>query len=182
MNSRGNQKAKDSKGLKGRGGRGGKREGAGRKAKPKEIDPIALLKVRKQLYIDGLSKGKTKLQAGLDAGYAESTARNAKSHIETKDVQEAFSQLIQRTIPPEKIAARILEGMDATETKFYSYQGLVFDQENVIAWDTRLDATRMAAEYGKYHVQKTKVEGEVEVKGPLVILTSVPRPGAAEKK
>jgi hypothetical protein len=142
--------------------RGGKRKGAGRKASLKKLDVLAQLTLRKRLYLDGLAQGKTKQQSALDAGYAESTAKTAKAHIETADVQGAFAELIQAVIPSEKIVARIAEGLDATETKLYAFQGMIFDREDLIAWTERREYAKLAAEFGRYFVQTQKTEGEVE--------------------
>lgn len=149
--------------------RGGKRDGAGR---PREIKPddkkkgvsFEELSLRKQKYLSGRASGKTKYQAALDAGYAETTARTAKQHIETDDVREAFARLIQSVIPAEKVVARIAEGMDAIETKFYAFQGMVFDREDCVAWTERREYTKLAAEYGQYFVPTSKTEGEVDHK------------------
>jgi hypothetical protein len=143
--------------------RGGKREGAGRKAAPKKDDPLKLLSARKRMYLEGLAKGKTKRQSALDAGYAESVAKNAKAHIETPDVRKAFSELIQQVIPAEKIVARIAEGLDAMETKVFSFQGMVFDQTDMIAWSERREYAKLAAEYGEYFMP---VPQKVEHSGP----------------
>lgn len=145
--------------------RGGKRKGAGRKPKTKE-DHLAALTARKRAYVAGLAQGKTKRQAALDAGYTESVARTAKAHIETEDVKQAFAELIQRIIPSEKIAARIAEGLDATYVKLFAFQGMVFDREEVIAWDERREYTKLAAEYGGYFVptQRQQIEGSLQLK------------------
>lgn len=154
--------------------RGGKRPGSGRKgskaeagskkpAAAKKADPLALLSARKRMYLESLAEGKTKRQSALDAGYSESVARTAKEHIETEDVREAFAALIREKVPAEKIAARIAEGLDAMETKFYSFQGMVFDEKDVISWTERREYAKLAAEYGAYFVpkQERKLSGHI---------------------
>lgn len=148
-------------------GRGGKRKGAGR-PKPKE-DPLAQLSLRKRIYVEGLSQGKTKMQAALDAGYAESVAKTAKQHIETDDVREAFAQLIRATIPAEKIVGRIAEGLDAMETKLFSFQGLVFDREDMISWTERREYAKLAAEFGGYFKPTQRTEGDVNHSGEVKV-------------
>jgi hypothetical protein len=105
-------------------------------------------------------------QSALDAGYAESVARTAKEHIETPDVQKAFAALIQSVIPAEKIVARIAEGLDAMETKVFSFQGMIFDQTDMIAWSERREYAKLAAEYGQYFVPSLdmNVKGEALTK------------------
>lgn len=144
--------------------RGGKREGAGRKATTKvaekkaaKLDLLAAgLSLRHRIYLEKRAEGKTKFQSALDAGYAESVARTAKQHIETPDVQKAFAALIQAVIPAEKIVARIVEGLDAVETKLFSFQGMVFDEVNMVAWTERREYAKLAAEYGEYFVASPK--------------------------
>jgi hypothetical protein len=144
--------------------RGGKRPGAGRKASPAKADPLKALSLRKRLYLKSRADGKTKFQSALDAGYAESVAKTAKEHIETPDVRTAFAALIQAVIPSEKIVARIAEGLDAMETKCYAFQGMVFDQVDMVAWTERREYAKMAAEYGEYFApaaQKMEHSGKV---------------------
>lgn len=151
--------------------RGGKRPGSGRKATAKKAekpDPLEALSARKRIYLQSLVNGKTKRQAALDAGYAESVAKTAKEHIETPDVQKAFAALIQSVIPAEKIVARIAEGLDAMETKVFSFQGMIFDQTDMIAWTERREYAKLAAEYGSYFVtspQKIQHSGKVTLEG-----------------
>lgn len=138
--------------------RGGARPGSGRKpapkkpAKPEKPDPLVALSARKRIYLESLVTGKTKRQAALDAGYAETVARTAKQHIETPDVQKAFAALIRSVIPAEKIVARLAEGLDAMETRIFSFQGMIFDSTEMIAWTERREYTKLAAEYGEYFV------------------------------
>jgi hypothetical protein len=96
-------------------------------------------------------------------------ARNAKARIETADVRDGFSELIQAVIPAEKIVARIAEGLDATETKLYAFQGMIFDREDLISWTERREYARLAAEMGRYFVPTQKTEGEVEHTGDVKI-------------
>src|SRR6267143_6520511 len=92
------------------------------------------LSKRKQKYIEGVADGKSKFEAAIAAGYSESTALSAKAHIETPDVRAAFSKLIRERIPARRIVARISEGLDAKETKFFQHEGEVKETRNVIAW------------------------------------------------
>lgn len=155
--------------------RGGKRPGAGRKGAAKKPDPLATLSARKRIYLESLVTGKTKRQSALDAGYAETVARTAKEHIETPDVRKAFAALIQSVIPAEKIVARIAEGLDAMETKIYAFQGMISDQQELVAWSERREYAQLAAEWGGYFVP---AEQSVALTGTLGVqlVNSVPRP------
>lgn len=121
----------------------------------------------KRKYIKGLAEGKTKKQAAMDAGYAESTAENAKHKIETPDVRAEFQRVIRGAVPMPLIGQRIREGIDAEETKFFQKDGAVVEQRNVIAWSERRAYTELAAEYGGYFVPRS----EIEVSKPLNEMT-----------
>lgn len=61
-------------------------------------------------------------KAALLAGYPESVANIAGDRIrKKKKVAKAFQMLMQEICPAEKIATRIAEGLDAMETKTFSY-------------------------------------------------------------
>lgn len=109
------------------------------------------LSPRKRKYVDGRAKGLSKKDAALAAGYSESVALKAKSHIETPEVRAAFAQLMRKKIPAERIAQRISEGLDAMETKFFQKDGVVTDRRDVIAWSERRQYASLAAELGGYH-------------------------------
>lgn len=134
----------------------------------------ASLPAKKQAYIEGRIAGKSKRQAALDAGYSTSMADHATDKIETRDVREAFAALIRETVPPERIAKAISEGLDAMETKFFSSEGEVKDSRDVIAWTERRQYAELAAEYGGYHAPD---KGDREQAGGVIlILPDSPRP------
>ena len=101
--------------------------------------------------MQGRLDGKSKKQAALDAGFSETKADHVADKIETRDVREAFARLVREMVPPEFIAKTIADGMAATETKFFSHEGLVQDQRDVPAWSERRQYAEIAAEYGGYH-------------------------------
>lgn len=113
-------------------------------------DPLRNLTARKRIYVKGIAAGLTKKQAALDAGYSVSVAEKAKSHIETAELRDAFSRLIRLRIPAHKISARIAEGLDAMETKFFQKDGLVTDSRDVINWAERRAYAQLATEFGGY--------------------------------
>ena len=78
---------------------------------------------KKQLYVEARLEGKSRRASALTAGYSESMA-NHPYKIETKDVRDAFAALMREAVPPERIAKTIAEGMGATETKFFSHEGV----------------------------------------------------------
>jgi hypothetical protein len=105
---------------------------------------------RKLAYVQGRLDGKSKKQAALAAGFSETMADHAADKIETRDVREAFARLVREMVPPELIAKTIADGMAATETKFFSHEGMVQDQRDVPAWSERRQYAELAAEYGGY--------------------------------
>lgn len=106
---------------------------------------------KKLNYVKERLKGKSKQQAALAAGYAATTARNVADAIETPDVKALFQRLIQQRIPMEKIAARLEEGMDATEVKVFATKEGIVMSDPLIAWTERRKYAELAAQYGGYH-------------------------------
>jgi len=121
---------------------------------------LETLPPRKAAYVRGRLDGKSKKEAALDAGFSETMAEHAADKIETSDVREAFALLIREMIPPEQIAKAIVEGMTATETKFFSHEGVVQDQRQVPAWSERRQYAELAAEYGGYHKPSKGDQGQ----------------------
>lgn len=105
------------------------------------------LRARQKKYLEGLAMGKTRQQALDYAGYSETTR---PCRVENSSVKAAFTKLMQRAAPAHKVAARIAEGLDATETKFFQKDGIVTDQKDVINWSERRAYAELAAEYGGY--------------------------------
>src|SRR5271169_6446873 len=126
---------------------------------------------RKLAYVRGRVEGKSKKQAALDAGFSETMADHAADKIETADVQEAFRLLVREMIPPEFIAKVIAQGMSATETKFFSHEGVVQDKRQVPDWSERRQYAELAAEYGGYHKPAKGDQGQ-SGGGVILILPS----------
>lgn len=74
----------------------------GRKASPRAIK-----------YVDNLTKGMSKKDAALDAGYAPSTAANAKEKIE--DTEAVNELLIKAGVTYDKLVKKLEEGLEATK-------------------------------------------------------------------
>src|SRR5262245_31588431 len=115
-------------------GHGGKRVGAGRPRKHAQptYDTVAAnpnLTPKQKKYVVARSEGHSQTDSAAIAGYARST--NA-SHIERlESVQDAFRSLLNLRVTDEKLADRIAEGLDATETKFFQKDGVVMDERSV---------------------------------------------------
>ena len=79
----------------------GKKVGKGR-----IFDRIRAMTTKVQKYTKGLSQGKTKKQAALDAGYSKSTAENAKQKIEGTKQFENFRGELQTAFVDEGISPK----------------------------------------------------------------------------
>jgi len=106
-------------------------------------------------YVTGILSGKTKKQAALDAGYAPSTADNAKQKIERPAVRELFTDVLEKAgATDEKLAKRIAEGLDATvvarETKHAS-------REVLIDFSERRETGELLTKLKGYLVQKLEL-------------------------
>ena len=119
---------------------------------------INSLPAKKQRYIVALSEEKSRRQAAISAGYSESYASKAKSHIETADVKLAFQELMRSKIPAGKIVRRIREGMDAVNTEFFAHQGVVVSSRDTINYRERREYTTLAAQMGGYYAPKQEID------------------------
>ena len=117
------------------------------------------LSVKHRLYIRGVVLGgKTKMQAALDAGYSDSTARTASSHIEmTLDVREAFEKIMQDKIHMEEIADKIKQGMSASKFVTATDKGIITDVLEMPDHAEQRRYTELAAQYGGYHTPKQEI-------------------------
>src|SRR5215468_2848813 len=85
---------------------------------------LAVLTPRQRGFVLGKLEGKSDRQAALDAGYAPSTAENTKQKIMSRpEVREAFNELLDEHLAPGKLVRCIVEGLDATQVKFFSREG-----------------------------------------------------------
>jgi phage terminase small subunit len=87
---------------------------AGRNRKKKTDVKRRKASIRQKKLIEGVTKGKSVHRAALDAGYSKRSAEHAGELLSATALREAFGRFIA---PPEKIAQRINEGLDATEER-----------------------------------------------------------------
>jgi len=89
--------------------------------------------------VKGVLEGKTKKRAAQDAGYAKSTAENAKEKIEsTPAVQSMFVTLLEQAgVSDALLAQRIKEGLSATDVKTANFEGKISDVEAFVAYAER---------------------------------------------
>ena len=114
--------------------------------------PIALAcKSRRELYVEGLMDGKTKRQAGLDAGFTVNQAHNAKDRIEGPITQALIARsLMDAGVTLTRLAQKMDEGLEATKVQTVpGGQGKPATLKLVADFETRL----------KYHQHACKLMG-----------------------
>lgn len=147
---------------------GGKRNGAGRpltksNATPRKTlehkrPPKRSLTLKQAKYITGLSEGKSRRKAALDAGYSQACADNARYAIEGSTVREELGKIMHRYVDPHKIGQRIAEGLDAVETRIFQHRGVITDSINLIAWGERRQYARLAADFCGYYGDDKEID------------------------
>ena len=112
--------------------------------RPKAIQP------RQRRFAEGLLKGKTKVQAALDAGYAQSTAyKKSFNLIERPQIKTFLTEAYHaKGLTPEKMIRPVLDAYEAKVTVFKrKLGGLVLTEEP--DHDVRLKAyDRAVAAFG----------------------------------
>lgn len=73
-------------------------------------------------------------------------------------MREVFAELIRTTVPPELIAQRVREGLDATETKCFVHEGRVIYSRALVNFRERRHYLELAARYGGYYVDRQEIE------------------------
>jgi hypothetical protein len=123
------------------------------------LEKIEALDPRRQKYLAGRLDGKSKLQAGKDAGFTDRVSRNAAENIENSALLEALQAALTEFAPIEKLAQRIGEGVDAVETKFFSHtigsklkgtEKVVIETRDCVAWTERREYVKLALECRVY--------------------------------
>jgi hypothetical protein len=94
---------------------------------------------KEHLYVDGMLDGKTKKQAALDAGYTQGMAHNVLRKIENKPRVKALIEtaLKEAGLDEKAIAAKMVEGMNATLVKTASENGVISDERTYPDYNAR---------------------------------------------
>jgi len=125
-------------------------EGSDKKPKKRKRAGRAELSVRDARYVKERKLGASMRKAALAAGYPASMANNAGNKIENKPAiaseLERFVNLVDAAVPDWLIAQRLREGVDATQTKFATYEGVITDAREVIDYGERRQHIELAAE------------------------------------
>ena len=114
------------------------------------------------------AKAKSLTKAYVKAGFNQSeVARRQGLHRSTINkklkkapVQQAIAETFERAgITDQKIAKRIAEGLNATETKFFQHEGIVQETREVIDYEKRHKYAVTALEVKK-HIRAEEGSGE----------------------
>jgi hypothetical protein len=117
---------------------------------------------RRRKFADGIAAGLPIRKAAEQAGYGHNTCTHASSQL-MPDARVAFRQALDTYLPLGKIAAKVAEGADAFDTKFFQFEGKVTDTANVIAWGERREYLKLACNLlgiSTERVEHTGADGE----------------------
>jgi hypothetical protein len=128
------------------------------------------LSPRHEKFLEGLIAGKSMLQAALAAGFPRRTALNAGAKILPVIQRHTnFRKEFERLLPGRLLVARIVQGLNAKETKFFQHEGEVTDTRKVIAWSER----RLYSELAARVLGELKSDGGSNTKVPVAIKVEI---------
>jgi hypothetical protein len=112
------------------------------------------LNEKRRKLLKGISGGMNVSEAGRSAGYGTAQSSHRAMNLIRASTPEL---LIEIGLPAEKLLkGTFLKELEATETVFFSHQGIVLESREVIAHDIRL---RTAIELAKMHGLYPKTNG-----------------------
>lgn len=79
-------------------------------------------------FLAGVAAGSGMKEAALEAGYAPGVSPEGAI---VPSLRRRFRKLLEQRIPIEKLATRLSEGLDAEETRHFSFEGKVCDERQV---------------------------------------------------
>jgi hypothetical protein len=123
----------------------------------KPLNPLADLSPQKALYVQSRLKGLTKAESARAAGYSEATAKSP-TRLETRDVKEAFRQMMAQAIPAEKIVERVKEGLSSTKVIYGTNLGRIVDTKEIPDYSERRKYAMDAAQFSGRWNPKAEVE------------------------
>lgn len=124
-------------------------------------DPKA---VKRRKVLAGLIAGKSKKQAALDAGHTSAMAENFKQKI-LPGLREEFQGELRNKVPNAKLIQRIVEGLNAKETKLTQFEGEFSDARHLVAFSERRRYVELACQLLGYLVEKVEIGGKDD--GPV---------------
>ena len=112
---------------------------------PQPQDPTKRLTPQQSKLLEGLLKGMNVTAAAKAAGYAPATAGQA-GYNALKAIRRKVPKIMKKHgLDEDALIQKYLKpGLDAMETEFGKFKGMIVDREDVIAWGPRLQALDMA--------------------------------------
>lgn len=128
-------------------------------------EPRGKLTTRQRGFLEGKLAGQTDMRAALDAGYSESTARNAQQKILGRpSVARKFAEILEAAgISDERLAQRLAEGLDAREVKFFQHEGKVISKRTVVDYSQRGRHLEIALKLKGHLISKHEVTGRLSL-------------------
>jgi hypothetical protein len=117
---------------------------------------------KRRKFGENIIKGMAIRAAALAAGYSNGMVDHAMPKLGA-DARAAFRMSLDEHLPLGKIAAKVAEGADAFDTKFFQFEGKVTDTANVIAWGERREYLKLACNLlgiSTERVEHTGADGE----------------------
>jgi hypothetical protein len=104
------------------------------------------LNEKRRKLLEGISDGLNVSEAGRAAGYGTAQSSHRAMNLIRASTPELLTEI---GLPAEKLLKdTFLKALEATQTVFFSFQGIVIESREVIAHDIRL---RTAIELAKMH-------------------------------
>jgi hypothetical protein len=113
--------------------------------------------VKPRLFMRGVLQGKTRYQAAIDAGYGETTAAEQCNIM--RSVATQFSRALDRELPIEEMAHRIVQGCDATIPPFCTPRGELIDPQGFPDWNARHKYLHLAAQIMGLLTRRVELSG-----------------------
>jgi hypothetical protein len=114
--------------------------------KPSRKRRTIQLNEKRRMLLEGISEGLNVSEAGRVAGYGTPQSSHRALNLIRLNTPELLANI---GLPAEKLLRdTFLKELEATETVFFSHQGVVIENREVIAHDIRL---RTAIELAKMH-------------------------------
>jgi hypothetical protein len=112
------------------------------------------LNEKRRKLLEGISDGLNVSEAGRAAGYGTAQSSHRAMTLIRASTPELLTEI---GLPAEKLLKdTFLKALEATQTVFFSFQGIVIESREVIAHDIRL---RTAIELAKMHGLYPKTNG-----------------------
>ncbi|MGH9504785.1 MAG: hypothetical protein ACRD20_18185 [Terriglobales bacterium] len=141
--------------------RAGKRAAKARATKKPDVKAP-----KRRRFVAGLIAGKSMRRSALDAGYTQSMANNAGREI-MPGARKEFKQEILRKIPHAKLIRRLVQGLDAKETKLVQFEGKISDYRHLVSFRERRRYVELIAKLLGYLTEKVELSGPEETPSNL---------------